>query len=326
MKKNDVRFLVDYFCFTLSRLQFLGEEGDEHFIFERIQAKLFLRGLDYTERRSFYGYNISQVACGVSICYGGREDIYIQMSGQGCRAFESLHPDLSWEQYIGYLQSTYSSLHVSRLDVACDTFGLLKIATIQQYTIARRFVSKWRTYLCQIGSNENSVIFGASSSDFRLRIYDKTAERREKTGREDVPENWVRCEYQMRNETSASFMRSWFGSGDLPGTFLGIMRNQLLYWTKFDGRHYERMQIASWWLRLLDNKPAIKMAYMGGLEYNLESLRDYVIGQAGSSVRAYIEAFGAEQLLATVAERPLNDKQKALLASAEVIAAPWERI
>lgn len=314
MAKSEVHFLVDYLAFTIARSDFFSNEADEQYIFERLKGKLFLEGLDYQTRKAFYGYGTTQTACGVSICYGGREDIYIQLSGTGCRAFESLHPDLSWERYIGYLQMTYKTLHVSRLDMACDTFGLLRIAQIQQYTIARRFASKWRTYLCQIGSNENSVVFGAASSDFRCRIYDKTQERREALGGgAEVPEQWVRVEFQLRNEAAASFLRAWFASENLSGTFLGMLRNQLMYWTQFDGHNYDRMKVASWWKKLLGNAGRVKMAYVGGMEYNCETLRDYVVKQAGSSVRAFVELYGPDKLIADVMARPLNDRQRLLL-------------
>lgn len=318
LAKSEVRFLVDYLCFTVSRLDFFSDEADEQYIFERVQKKFMLEGLQYQLKRSFYGYATTYNAQGVSLCFGGRDDIYIQMSGTGCRAFESLNPGLSWESYIRHLQSTYCSLHFSRLDVACDTFDLLRMDWVQRFTMAQQFTSKWRTWLVQAGSNENSVIFGAASSDFRCRIYDKTQERREKTGREDVPENWVRVEFQLRNEAVMSFLGPWQESGDLSSTFLGLLRNQLVFWTAYDGVHTDRMKIAPWWKRLLNNAGRIKMAYCGGMEYNLDDLKQYVLKQAGSSVRAFVELFGPEQLLKDVAVRPLNDRQRHLLEQARV--------
>lgn len=272
-----------------------------------------LDGLDYQVRRAFYGYSVTYNAQGISICFGGRDDIYIQMSGTGCRAFETCHPGLTWESYIRYLQSTYSSLHFSRMDVACDTFELLDIHKMQVATMSKRFVSKWRTYLCQVGNKENSIIFGSAQSDFRLRIYDKTQERIRATGRDDVPENWVRLEYQLRNEAVTSFLNSWQDSGDVSLTFLGILRNELVYWTSYDGIHTDRMKLAAWWKRLLGNAGKIKMAYEGGSDYNLDNLKDYVLKQAGSSVRTYVELMGADKLLRDVQARPYNDRQLALL-------------
>lgn len=325
LKKIDVRLLVDYCCFTISRLDFFPvRDGDDQYVFERIRRKLYLDGLNYTEKRSFYGYACTYNAQGISICFGGRDDIYIQMSGTGCRAWESLNPGMSWEQYISFLQQTYCSLHFSRVDIACDTFDLLDISKIQRYTMAQKYVSKWRTYLVQCGNKENSVIFGASSSDFRCRIYDKTAERQQATGREDVPDQWVRVEFQLRNKAAASFLNSWQRIGNLSDTFLGMLRNQLCYYKSYDGIHTDRIELVSWWAKLLGNAGKIKMAYRGGLEYNLDTLREYVIKQAGSSIRTYVEAFGADQLVNDVSVRPLNDRQRQLLEQGEKIPCPWD--
>ena len=38
----------------------------------------------------------------------------------------------------------------------------------------------------------------------------------------------------------------------------------------------------------LDNAQPIRLAYIGGLSYNLESLNQYVFGQAGSSIKAWM--------------------------------------
>ena len=313
MSKKDVRFLVDYLAFTISRLDFFSDDSNEYYIFERIQKKLLLRGFNYVCKRSFYGYTTCYNAAGISICFGGREDIYIQMSGTGCRAWESLNPSMTWEEYIRLLQSTYGSLHFARMDVACDTVNMLNIDKVLAATRFQKYVSRWRTYLVQEGNKEKSVIFGAAKSDFRCRIYDKSLERKVKTDREDVPENWVRIEFQLRNESVLSFLRPWQSSKDLPATFLGLLRNQLLYYKFYDGKNNDRMILTPWWEKLLDNACRIKMAYRGGMEYNLESLKGFVLDQAGSSVRTYMELFGIDQLVHDVQKRSFSDKQLDLI-------------
>lgn len=74
-----------------------------------------------------YGYAYARWYDGIVYAYGSSDTIYIQMSGTGCRTWETTHPGLTWEKWIKYLQSTYASLHISRLDIACDTFGKLKL-------------------------------------------------------------------------------------------------------------------------------------------------------------------------------------------------------
>lgn len=318
-KNSEVRFLVDYFAFTITRLSFAPDDFDETYIFDRIKKKLYLDGLDYTRKKAWYGYNVNYNCQGVSISFGGRDDIYIQLSGTGCRAFETLNPGMTWEQYISYLQQNYPTLHFSRLDIACDTFDLLRIKTVQNATIAGKYVSKWRQYSVVIGSAENIVYFGSTQSDFRCRIYDKTMERRDVTGRSDIPDNWVRVEFQLRNKSAGSFLDAWQRNGNLSDTFLGMLRNQLNFYTSYDGKNRDRMKLTSWWDELLGNAGRISMAYSGGMEYNFDKLKEYVINQAGASIRTYLDLKGSDELFREISRRPLNDRQRALLAGAEQV-------
>lgn len=100
---------------------------------------------------------------GIVYAWGGNNTIYIQMSGTGCRTWETTHPGLAWERWIMQLQSTYATLHISRIDIACDTFGMLKLRTVQAFTRKRNYISRWKTYLIQEGSSEMAVIWAAVS-------------------------------------------------------------------------------------------------------------------------------------------------------------------
>lgn len=317
------KLLIDYLTFTVARSDFFSLDDDEQDILPLILLRFQLEGLNFVERRAFYGYNCVYVADGVSVCFGGREDICIQLSGSGCRAFESLHPDLSWEEYISYLFG-YNSLSVARLDIACDTFGLLKLSVIQRYTLDRHFVSRWRTYLCMIGNRESSVVFGSPKSDFRLRIYDKSLERQQNVKGVEVPKNWVRVEMQMRDAQAESFLRAWRAAGDLGSVFFGLLRNQLMYWKSYDGKNRDRMEVARWWDKLLDGADRLTLASVVGREYNLEGLTKYVVSQAGRSIQTYVSIYGVDQLRRSVSQLPLTDAQRALIASADVVDAPWD--
>lgn len=245
------KILVDYFCFTVSLSEFQEHDETEEkavYLPQRIEKKFYLSGLEFQDRRGMYGYAYARWYDGIVYAYGSSDTIYIQMSGTGCRTWETTHPGLTWEKWIQYLQSTYASLHISRLDIACDTFGKLKLKTVQGYTRAGRYISRWKTFLIQEGSAEMAVIWGSSKSDFRLRIYDKTLERQVKgsVDADKIPKDWVRCEFQLRNDAAASFIRSWQSNGSIGLTFMGIMKNQLLYVSQYDGKNRDRATVAPW--------------------------------------------------------------------------------
>ena len=314
------RILVDYFSFSVSVGEFSAEsEQNAVYLPDRIESKFFLRGLEFQERKGLYGYAYSRWYDGILYAWGGNGSVFVQMSGTGCRTWETIHPGLTWERWISYLHATYASLHISRLDIACDTFGLLKLHTIQQYTRAGKYISRWKTYLIQEGSSEMSVIWGSSKSDFRLRIYDKTLERTVKGGAEKdrVPKDWVRCEFQLRNAAASSFWRSWQQCGSVGQTFFGILRNQLLYCTEYDGKNRGRAVPVRWWDRLLGDSRQIPMAYDAGKDYNFDSLQRYIFHQAGASLRTYLTIVDGDlaPLMAGIRGAALNDRQRELIAT-----------
>ena len=325
------RILVDYFCFTVSVSEFFDHDiTDEKAVYtaDRIERKFMLRGLEFQERKGMYGYAYARWYDGIVYAWGGNNTIYIQMSGTGCRTWETTHPGLTWEKWIKYLQTTYATLHISRLDIACDTFGLLKLRNIQAFTRAGNYISRWKTFLIQEGSNEMAVIWGSSKSDFRLRIYDKTLERQKKGGAEPdkIPQGWVRCEFQLRNDAAASFVRSWQACGSIGQTFMGIMRNQLLYVMTYDGKNRDRATPAPWWDKLLGDAEQIHMAYDAGKDYNFDSLSRYIFHQAGSSIKAYLAIMDGDfgPLLQGVAMSSLNDRQTELIRSAQMQRRDWQ--
>lgn len=326
------KILVDYFCFTVSLSEFQEHDETEEkavYLPQRIEKKFYLSGLEFQDRRGMYGYAYARWYDGIVYAYGSSDTIYIQMSGTGCRTWETTHPGLTWEKWIQYLQSTYASLHISRLDIACDTFAKLKLKTVQGYTRAGRYISRWKTFLIQEGSAEMAVIWGSSKSDFRLRIYDKTLERQVKgsVDADKIPKDWVRCEFQLRNDAAASFIRSWQSNGSIGLTFMGIMKNQLLYVSQYDGKNRDRATVAPWWARLLGDAEQIRMAYDAGKDYNFDSLKRYIFHQAGSSIKAYLAIMDGDfgPLLQGVRMAALNDRQTELIRSAQEQRREWQQ-
>lgn len=322
-----VHLLVDWCSFTISRFDFFSKDANEQYIFQRVLSKFGLTSLTWTEFHGRNGYNTGYYSDGISICFGGRDDLWIEFSGTGCRAWESCNPSSNWEDFIFKMLSCYPSLHFARLDIACDTFELLSGKLLAKYTWAGKYISRWRKPHCDVGVGICVVYFGSNKSDFMLRIYDKTLERLARGVEQDVPSGWIRLEFQLRNKAAQSFLRSWKETGDISVTFFGILRNQLMFVSEVpdrENRNQGRAHVVRWWSKLLANAGRIPMAYCGGMEYNLDSLQRYVLGQSGSSIRTYIEAFGSDRLLEQVADRPLNDRQAKLLEKLrdQMAAAP----
>lgn len=143
----------------------------------------------------------------ISIHFNGRDDmgVWCEMSGQGCRAFESLTTlPGKWDDLFQSINDLH--LNITRLDVAYDDhIGLLDIDQIIQDTRAQEYVSKSNYWEVIESSKGQSLQFGSPQSDVLIRIYDKARER-------NCPlvQHWIRCELQLRRERAISFTKLGF--------------------------------------------------------------------------------------------------------------------
>lgn len=142
-----------------------------------------------------HGYRDRKYFSCISVHYNGREDmgVWVEMSGQGCRTFESLSAK-SWDDLFGWI--AIQQLKITRLDVAFDDHtGILDIDEVVEDTRRKHYVSRsdyWETVLSSKGS---TVQIGSPQSKVLVRIYDKAAERHCEPGT-----HWVRVEMQLRDD------------------------------------------------------------------------------------------------------------------------------
>ena len=256
---------------------------------------------------------------GISIHYG--DYIILEMSGHGCRFLESLYDnDLDWVNFIEQFLCLEGS-HLARLDIACDDRpsdgeqGILSFPTMFRHVMQRRYISLSR-YVVHTGGSEQSIYFGSPKSDRRLRIYNKALER-------GVPdEHWIRAEFQLRNEAALSFYMRALELHSIGQAYQGMLFDFLRFTREInDSEHTERLTVARWWRTFCGNAKKIKGFYVGGLEYNMESLERYLGNQTSSSMKAYMIAHGGDVsgLLGMAEKAELNDKQQFLVATAPLV-------
>ena len=351
--ENTPKILIDFLTFTVKVWDLMTdlkstdfEENpfwfvpDERKLTDSLVEAFRLGGgdVDFQMQRARQGYSLLFTNGGITYAYGGCDNVMVQFSGTGCRFFESLNPGLSWYQYFWQLKAEFATLHVSRLDVACDTFGMLDMDVIQKYSLNHKFVSIWRKGKVKKGfldDHEKTVIFGSKDSDFLLRIYDKTAERLENVTPDiSVPDGWTRCEFQYRNDRAGGFIQKWLECQNIGTVYYGVMFDYLRFYRKYDGKNADRMVMTSWWQKFLGDAQRIKITYEGGLEYNLERLSKYVFKQAGSSIKTFLAVHdgdlssllnGIEACKYNPRQEQLIELQKNLLATAEHVVLPGEK-
>lgn len=148
----------------------------------------------------------------ISIHFNGRDDmgVWCEMSGQGCRAFESLTTlPGKWDDLFHTIND--HNLNITRLDIAYDDhIGVLDINEIIQDTRDKEYVSKSDFWEIIESSKGQSLQFGSPQSDVLIRIYDKARERNCPEG-----EHWIRCELQLRRDRAISFTQLGFPSASV---------------------------------------------------------------------------------------------------------------
>lgn len=283
-------------------LSFTVKSEDTHWIINNI---LGLGKCPWENVKGARGYQDRLYFNCISIHYHGREDmgIWVEMSGQGCRAFEELTslPN-KWEDLFENIQE--NRMHITRLDVAYDDHnGTLDINQIIQDCRNHEYVSKSDYWEIVESSKGQTLQHGSPQSDVLIRIYDKAKERK-------CPENehWIRAEIQLRNDRATAFTKLKTPIGT---SYKGVMMNYLKYVepNELDSNMW-RWPLKAYWSNFLDDAERISIYTSPGTDYNEERLNRLVFCQAGNGTAAYIEMHGVDDFLKHLENRPVHKNPK----------------
>lgn len=241
------------------------------------------------------GYPQSIWFNGIRLLYGASDEmgICVQMSGSGCRAYETFGAQ-DWNKLFSFLvDPAFSELvHITRLDLAFDDHsGLLDIDRLRADTDAGYYTAKFRWWKCEYGSEGTTLYYGSPQSKIRLRIYDKAAER-------DLDgEHWIRVELQLRDGNADSAVKYLVAGIPMDTVFSGVLRNYILFREPdyFDSNK-SRWPIADYWLAFLDGACPLTLWVKPGCEYNLSNLQRFVVDQAGNAISCFVRIYGWENL------------------------------
>ena len=320
------KILIDYFSFTIKT------EGTD-IEPEDVILMLGLDGVNFVDGYGTKGFRHRYYFDGVSIMYGGRDLIWCEMSGQGCRVFESYG---SGDWYgLAYQVLTDDKSHMTRLDVAYDDFnGLLDIDAIYDDVINGNWVSRSEkirpesAYTRQ-GRDGMCITAGQRGSNISCRIYDKAAERNRS---DDIP-HWVRCELQLRHQHADNFLRYWLSDDNsifgveidnnrrLDSLYFAVLNHYLRFIDKSanNDSNVWRKPLSSHWQRFVDSYHGnpLSLYKAPGVDYNVMKLRYTTEDMYGAMIYTYIELFGVDELSNAVANKQfkLNKKYQSLLES-----------
>lgn len=262
-----------------------------------------LSSCPWQEIKGAHGYRDRKYFSSISVHYNGREDmgVWVEMSGQGCRAFESIS-QLGWPGLFSFISE--SGLKITRLDVAFDDHtGILHMRDIIEDTQDGNFVSRsdyWETVLSSKGS---TVQVGSPQSKVLVRIYDKARERHCEEGT-----HWNRVELQLRDDRAIQFTRLQLPIGE---AFSGVLLNYLRYVIP-DGEDSNRWRwpMRPYWLDMLEVLTPISIYTAPGLEYNVDRCREYVVNQAGNAIDCLIKIYGLNEFRTMIDNRSTSTNPK----------------
>ena len=301
------RIIFDWLSFTTRK----------HSVTELIEL-LKLQECPFETVRGSKGFMWRQYYNGISIHFNENElnragdFIWLEMSGQGCRSFESFGSG-DYETLFDLVRRDPENIHLTRIDIAFDDMtGVFDVKQICDEVRFENFVSRTSTYQSIYSNSGNAVYFGSKKSNVFIRIYDKAAER----GYDGEKFHWVRCELQLKDINAKGFVDKLYDH-DLRELYLGVLKNYLSFRVPTNDSNKRRWPQAEWWSKFLDDAVRISVWSKPGVDYNLSACERYVMTQPIGSIKALVEIFGKEAFFEMIknAPAPKNPKYKQLIAS-----------
>lgn len=295
------RFLYDAFSFTSK-----NPSHDLAFVIQLLGMEC--ASISWQHIHGAKGYHDRDYFEGININYGSDDPdkfLWVELSGQGCRAFESFGSG----DYDGIFQWILNTdgVQITRLDIAFDDReGLLPLRNVVEGLRGFDYVSPFKKWDINEDSDGGYTIYiGSKLSDFFFRIYDKAIERGFKD-RSCGP--WVRVEAQLRHDRADAWLRGGHAPTDLISLLSGYVR--FIDPDRTDSNK-SRAETADWWVNFIGAAEKIKLFSKPGIEYNLDNLSKFVFGMSGPSVYCALETFGLvaflRRLQQEAQERALNN-------------------
>lgn len=259
---------------------------------------LGLYGLKFVPMYGMQGFRDRYYYEGISIHYNSSrfEGVWIEMSGQGCRTFET-YSEKSFLDLFSYFIAFSDDYHVTRIDIAFDDHtGVIDLQKIVNDVDKQNFVSKFHadsiTYTCSSGRRGYTIDIGSRKSDIKFRIYDKSFERKLDDG-----SHWVRFEIQLRNERAFNFIVE-LNNESVGNIFCGVITNYIRFVVPdIRDSNKRRWHTRKYWSDIVGNVSAISLYTPCNAEYNLARCENFVYNNCGNSIASIITIKGVENFL-----------------------------
>lgn len=275
-----------------------------------VVALLGLTDVKFENMRGRYCYQDRINYGGINIMFNGREDmgICVEMSGQGCRDFETYGNgeyqtifDLITESWNADVQKR--EMNITRLDVAYDDYiGLLDLNYLMSAAQKGDYTSRCSDIEVIYSNKGCSVCHGSRlQSAVYIRIYDKKKER----NRDDL-NHWVRCELKLKDDSARGFIKL---SDDIRKNYFDVLNNYLRYVLPSNNTTNKCLVPTSpEWLRFIESWEKVSIFDKPGVNYNISNLDGYINNQLSGAISTYIDVVGVTSFLSNIRESQKGKK------------------
>lgn len=275
------RCIIDWFAFTLLK----------HDVYEVVDLMGFKRGLFTELDRGGMGYKKRLQFGHITVYFDGSENmgVHVEMSGQGCREFETgAH---SWLDLLALIELEKGK--ITRLDLAIDTVdGSLSLQEVTKCLIKGNVRSRFaKTRLMEsaditpngLQNKSETRYFGSGSSRVQFRIYDKAAQLLLDT-------SWLRFELQLRDDRATLAAGEILRRNDLGFVAAGII-NQYLAFINSDDSNRSRCSLQDWWFNWLHHTEKLKLTTAKAIK-TINQVKDYIKKQYAPTIAMIKKASG----------------------------------
>lgn len=325
--------LIDWFSLSV-RYDLDQYDSSFDFVYQFVQSVLGLSflSLDWLQFAGFHGFKDRIYYNGISIHYNGNPNkdlddrIWVEMSGQGCRAFEEYSRDPDWKKLFSLALSDSHTYHLTRLDVAYDDFtGVIDIDQYDHELELKNCVTTFKN--CSVEKSyfrdDKCIYFGSRQSDLLFRCYNKAAER----NRQEEIDHWIRFEIQLRDDRASAFASAYLASGLLGECFSGIIDKCFRFVTPSEtDSNKRRWSSPDWWISFIGVTAQIPDFTRKDTEYNIMRLERYVVQSSGAAIDSYIQCVGLEKFMKKVkqqAAKKVNAKYEKVKQSMKFCDEIW---
>lgn len=255
--------------------------------------------------------------------YTGEPRVWIEMSGTGCRTFETYTDGKTFLDLFRLSVGSEPFFSLLRVDFAYDIYddpflydrmksardsGCI-ISSFDQSEINETIKLKGGEAVPQYLGR--TMYFGSKSSEIRFRLYDKRLELK----RDDV-DSWFRFELLFRRLSALDFVTNYVRAvdtgcsvGDVFTAFVGdriSVRER-----NFADSNYRRWAVADWWLRFVNTSLTIKHIEVKDQSYNVLNAMYLASNMYGNTFDVLLQTIGVDELVKLVRNRAqqLNVKQ-----------------